>query len=300
MTATGALAALSLCILFGSNAIAVKMSFSGLGVYFASVVRFSIAALCLALWATLTGKTLGVPKKDWFNLVVISLTFSMQLLLFYTGLSMIPASRSSIIINLQPFFVLVLAHFFISGDRITLRKAIGIVLGFAGIAFIFSDKSALAGPPGTGELIVLCGAFLWGANAVYTKRVIHRYRTVQVAFYPMVAAVPISALGSFLFDGKLVYAFDATIALSLFYQSVIVATCGYVAWNYMLKRYGAVSLHSFVFVMPVTGVILGGLVLDEPISSHLVAGLVLIVAGLLTTHIKREVEPPVTPMGRNV
>jgi len=293
------MAALGLCVMFGSNAIAVKMSFSGVGVYFASIIRFSIAACCLFIWARITGQKLGVIPKHWFSLAVISLTFSLQLLLFYNGLSLVPASRSSIIINLQPFFVLVLAHFFISDDKITARKLIGIVLGFSGIMVIFFDTSTTGETVRAGDLMVLCGAFLWGANVVYTKRVIHRYEAIQIAFYPMIAAVPISILGAFLFDNVWIKSIDTTIVISLLYQSLIVATFGYVAWNTLLKRFGAVSLHMFIFMMPVTGVILGSLILNEPISQFLVTGLSLIVLGLLLTHIKRKVEPPISPMGRN-
>ena len=294
-----ALIAVGLCTMFGSNAIAVKMSFSGLGVYFASVVRFSIAFCCLVIWAKFTNQNLAVKRKYWPSLFIISFSFSIQLLLFYTGLSRSPASRSSIIINLQPFFVLIIAHFFIKDDRISLKKILGISLGFLGNVMIFFDRSSVQERIQSGDFLVLLGAFLWGCNAVYTKKVIHRFKAIQVALYPMAAAIPISAIGSYYFDEQMIYSLNSTIVLSIAYQSVFVATFGYVAWNSLLKRYGAVSLHSFIFIMPVTGVALGGLLLDEPISSQLITGLSLIVIGLLVIHIKRKMDPPVSPMGRN-
>ncbi|MBU2512336.1 DMT family transporter [bacterium] len=298
--ALSAIAALSLCIMFGSNAIAIKISFSGFGVYFMSCIRFLIASLCLILWAFVTKQNLRVGKDRWLQLGIISISFSLQLLLFYTGLSMTTASRSALITNLQPFFVLFLAHFFIPGDNITLKKLMGIVLGFSGIALVFTDRAGVTESFRSGDIFVLCGAALWGCNAVYTKRVIKNFDAIQIALYPMIVSIPISMIGSYFFDDQLVYFVDATMVASIAYQSFFVAAFGYVAWNTLLKRYGAVSLHSFVFIMPITGVILGGLVLGEPLTGRLIAGLVFIVSGLLTIHIKQKSYPPVFPLGRNV
>lgn len=296
----GALAAVCLCVVFGSNAIAIKMSISGLGVYFTSCIRFTIASLCLVLWALITKEDLRVRRDGWKQLSIISITFSFQLLLFYTGLSLSTASRSVLIVNLQPFFVLFLAHFFISGDRLTLKKLLGIVLGFAGIAFVFTDPSTLAEGFRTGDLILISGAALWGCNAIYTKRVNDRFKSIHIALYPMIISIPISMLGSFLFDDQLISYCDASVLISIAYQSVIVAAFGYVAWNSMLKRYGTVSLHSFVFIMPITGVILGILLLKEPLTKNLIIGLVFVVLGLLVIHVKQKSFPPVFPLGRNV
>ena len=68
---------------------------------------------------------------------------------------------------------------------------------------------------------------------------------------------------------------------SILYQGLLTASFGYVAWNYLLQKYGAVSLHSFVFIMPISGVILGGMLLGEPITFTILLALVLIVLGIL-------------------
>jgi drug/metabolite transporter (DMT)-like permease len=86
----------------------------------------------------------------------------------------------------------------------------------------------------------------------------------------------------------------------MLYQSLITASFGFVAWNTMLKKYGAVSLHAFVFIMPIAGVGLGGLVLDEPITLKILLALVFIVSGILVVHWKTRKEPPVYPIRRSI
>lgn len=296
-----AISALGLCIMFGSNNIAVKISLSGLGVYFTACARFVIAATCLGIWAFVTGQPLAIKREKWFPLGLISVTFSLQLLLFYVGLSKTTASRSSLIANLQPFIVLFLAHFFIPGDRINLKKIVGILLAFGGIASIFLDDTAIDSSLREGDLIVLGGAVVWGCNAVYTKLVIDDYEPIQLSLYPMIVSIPISFLASLLFDAKMIRFIDPGIVGSLLFQSLLAAAFGFVAWNILLKRYGAVALHSFVFIIPVTGVALGGYILDEPITVRLLMGMLLVVIGLLIIHVKQKTAVrPLSTISRNV
>jgi drug/metabolite transporter (DMT)-like permease len=68
----------------------------------------------------------------------------------------------------------------------------------------------------------------------------------------------------------------------------------------LLKKYGAVALHSFIFIMPIAGVALGGLLLGEPITFKLLIVLALIVAGILVVHLKPRKEAPVYPIRKGI
>jgi drug/metabolite transporter (DMT)-like permease len=122
-----------LCTLFGSNAVAIKMSFDGVGVFTTAGIRFSIAAIVIFFWASSTGQPLALKKGQVHQMLILSVLFWAQLSLFYLGLSKSNASRGTLLANLVPFFILFLAHFFIPGDRITRKKFFGILLGFGGI-----------------------------------------------------------------------------------------------------------------------------------------------------------------------
>ena len=82
---------------------------------------------------------------------------------------------------------------------------------------------------------------------------------------------------------------------ALLYQGLAIASFGFVAWNRMLQRYGAVSLHSFLFIMPISGVLLGGLVLGEPITFTILLALVLIVSGIVVVNLKARRYAPLFP-----
>ena len=68
----------------------------------------------------------------------------------------------------------------------------------------------------------------------------------------------------------------------------------------MLQRYGASTLHAFVFIMPIAGVVFSGLLLDEPITPNLILAMVLIAAGVLVVHVSPKRPTFTFPLGRGV
>ena len=289
-----------LCALFGANAVAIKISLSGLGVFTTAGLRFSMASVAVFIWARITGRSFHIKKGQIHQLLIISMMFTVQLSLFYLGISKSNASRATLMVNLQPFFTLFLAHFFISGDRITKRKTLGIMLGFTGVIFVFMEKKGVTTDFHAGDLIILFAAFLWACNAVYTKRIIHAFKPFHMVLYPMIFSVPFFFLEGFVWDSTMIAHVDAKIFCALLYQGLVAASFCFVAWITLLQKYGAVALHSFIFIMPVSGVLLGGLVLREPITVNIIIALLLIVSGILLVNFKQKKPIPLFPLGRNV
>ncbi len=282
-----------LCIIFGSNAVAVKIAFTGLGVFTSGAIRFGIAALAIYTWARFTGQTVALKKGQLHQVFIFASLFTAQLSLFNLGLSKTDASRGALLANLLPFFVMFLAHFFIPGDRITKRKFVGILLGFAGVVFMFMEKKGLGGDLHRGDLIMLVATILWSWSVIYIKRIIDRFNPAQIVLYSTLFSAPFFLIEGWLWDGTMVSRIDAPVIGAMIYQSLITASFGFVAWNSMLKKYGAVSLHSFLFIMPIAGVALGGMVLGEPISRKILLALGFIVVGILVVHWKAKEAAPV-------
>lgn len=289
-----------ICMLFGANAVAIKISLEGIGVFTTAGIRFGIASITIFLWARITGRSFKIKKEQILQLFVISIVFTVQLSLFYLGLSKSNASRGTLLANFQPFFTLFLAHFFIPGDQITRRKIMGILMGFAGVAFVFLEKKGVTSDFNTGDMMILTAAFLWACNAVYTKRIISTFQPFQITLFPMFLSVPLFFLEGILFDHQMIAFVDAKIVGAIVYQSLVTASFGFVVWNSLLQKYGAVALHSFIFIMPVTGVLLGGLILGEPITMNILTAMLLIVAGILIIHFKHKKPVPLSSISRNI
>ncbi|MGD9082070.1 MAG: DMT family transporter [Desulfobacterales bacterium] len=289
-----------LCVLFGANAVAIKISLSGLGVFTTAGIRFSMASAAIFLWARITGRSFKIRSGQALQLLIISMVFTVQLSLFYLGLSKSNASRGTLMVNIQPFFTLFLAHYFIPGDRITKRKILGILLGFSGVVFVFLEEKGVTTNFQVGDFIILFAAFLWSCSAVYTKRIIHTFKPFHMVLYPMIFSVPFFFFEGLFWDDAMIVHVDATVFCALLYQGLVTASFCFVAWLTLLKKYGAVALHSFIFFMPISGVMLGGLILGEPITVNILIALLLIVAGILLVNFRQRKQIPLFPLGRNV
>jgi len=179
-----------LCMLFGANAVAIKISLTGLGVFTNAGVRFSIAALVIYTWARCTGRPLRVTANQFHKLFILACFFFVQLSLFYFGQSKTTAAHGTLIANVLPFVVMILARYFIPDDTINRRTVIGLVLGFTGVVLLFFDRVVLTGDALLGNLVILLAVLVWGCHVVYIKRIIGGFHPVQITLYPISMAAP--------------------------------------------------------------------------------------------------------------
>jgi drug/metabolite transporter (DMT)-like permease len=278
--------AIFLCALFGANTVAIKYSFSGLGAFTTAAIRFSVATLILFCWAKLTRKSLVVKKEQWHHIAVLSVGFFIQISLFNLGLNKSQASRAILLINLLPFLVLFLAHYFIADDRITVRKLVGLFFGFMGVAFVFLEKSGLTSEVQAGDMIILTGTLIWACDTVYRKRILLDFDPLHLVFYPIAFSTPFFFIEALIWDKPMFLYLDYRILISFIYQSLVTASFGFLAWNYLLQKHGAVSLSSFTFIMPIIGIILSHLILSEPITPKIIFSLLFITSGIFILHFK--------------
>jgi drug/metabolite transporter (DMT)-like permease len=137
----------------------------------------------------------------------------------------------------------------------------------------------------TGDLMIFGSVIVWAINAVFTKVIINNFRPYQLAVLPGFLSVPFLFSGGVIFDEKMIHSPDLFAILAMAYQSIVTASIGYVLWITLLKKYGAVTLHSYIFLMPVSGVFFGGLLLREPVAEiSIVLSLAFIILGVILVH----------------
>ena len=270
---------------FGANTVAIKISVSGLGPFTTAGIRFLIASLVIFAWARATGRSFQVHRNQVFPLLVIFLLFFSQIGSLYLGIARTNASRAALISNLQPFFVLFLAHVFLPDDRITLRKAVGLILGFAGVCLVFLEREGVAEDFQVGDVLMLLSTSLWAVSTIYLKTVLHRLNPHVIAFYQMVASVPLFFLCGFLWDKRMIGALNAEVVMAVLYQALVAAAFGFIAWNTLLQRHGAVILNSFNFILPMAGVFLAWWLLNEPLTLKILLALLFITAQMLVLYL---------------
>lgn len=296
MTLSASLFTVFLCVLFGVNGTAIKIGLTGLGPFTSAGIRFALSALALYVWAAYRKIPLALNREQAGLLGIQCVLFTFQVSCFHLGLARTTASHGALITNFLPFLVLILAHFFIPEDRITWRKGIGVLMGFIGVVLLFMDEPDLNADLKTGDIIVLCAVLSWSISSVYVKRIISGFNAFQITFYPMAFGIPFFLAGGWLFDDPMVGNITVPVVESVLFQALVTSGFGFVAWNTMLQRFGATSLHTFIFIIPLAGVMSGVTILDEPVTRHLLASVAFILAGILVVNIRRKRKPPVLPL----
>lgn len=289
MPPTISLLAIFLCILFGANAVAIKVSFNGVGVFAAAGLRFSIAAVLLMIWSHIRGISLRLLPGQLTQMAIISCIFFCQMSLFYNGQHLTTATHGTVIANILPFIVMLFAHFFLENDRITAKKILGLLFGFSGVIILISGTTESGNSRFEGDLLILSAVILWAVNVTYIKKIIAEYHPLHITLYPMLFTIPLFYSAAAWQGERIIPLLQPSVIVALLYQSCVTASFGFLLWNTLIQKYGATTLHSFIFIMPLSGVACGIFILSEPFTLSLCFAICFVALGLIiiTAHKSR-------------
>ena len=272
-----------LCFLWGAQAVSIKFSNQGVPPLMAAALRSLVAGILVWNYARFKGRGVAFPPGRNRHALVIGFLFGLEFLFVYWGLAFTPASRSAIFLYTHPFWVALGAHLFLQGDRLTPAKLCGLVLAFCGVVAVFQARSPeLPRLYWVGDLMELFAAMSWAATTLYIKRITEQVSLdhFQTLFAQLIFSFPVLALGSVLFELPADLNLSGVVLAALFYQAVVVAFASYLVWFWLIHRHTVSRLAAFTFMAPLFAVILGGLVLDEPLTILVWVGLVCVAGGL--------------------
>lgn len=267
------LAFVGVMIIWGFNFAMAKWGLQELSPLLLMTLRFGIVALLLVPFVPR-------PNGRWREIVLLSfllgfLHFSMM----FTGLQGIDASTAAIAIQLQVPFASLLAVLFFK-DRIGWRRLLGMATAFAGVAVV-AGEPRLEGSY-LSLALVIGAALIWAISNILVKA-LHDLSGWTIAGWMSLFATPQLALGSFVLeDGQLEALQNAGwLAWSaVAYTSLAVMVVGYGVWYWLLKRHPVTVAMPFTLLLPIFGAASGVLALGESLSSMLLIGGALVVAGV--------------------
>jgi drug/metabolite transporter (DMT)-like permease len=273
----------TLCLLWGLAQVSIKVANRGVSPIFQAAVRSIVAVSLVAVWAHIRALPLLHRDRTLLHGLAIGLLFGTEFIFIYEGMSHTTASHAVIFLYTAPFFVALGAHWLLPNEPLTRRKFAGLLLAFGGVITTLWDS--LAAPTWSqtaGDLMSLTGGFLWAATSLYLKRVVgSRMTPSQMLFYQLgVSAVQLSLM-SVLLEPQPVYSMSPLVITCMAYQGVIVAFASYLVWFWLIQVYPVSNLSGFTFFTPLFGVLLGALLLHEPLTAKLLTGAGLVTAGMI-------------------
>lgn len=248
-----------------------------------SIAAGRVATAAVALWAValLAGHRLPERLGDWRALAFMGLiNNALPFSLIMWGQTSIDSGLASILNATTPLFTFVLAHFLTSDERMSRRGGLGIALGFLG-ALVLVGPGALAGldAQSLGQFAVLGAAVCYASAGIYGRRLAHLSPVVASAGMTGASAVILLPLAALLdrpwetVPGETTFA--ALLALGL-----VSTAFAYILYFRILASAGATNVLLVTFLVPVTALLLGTLILGERLSLMALVGMALIFSGL--------------------
>jgi len=276
-------------LFWGGTFVAGRQVAGDLGPFSIAFLRFALASvLLLGLTRIKEGRLPPVGRREILLVILLGLTgvFAYNAL-FFKGLSLIEASRASLIVATCPAFIALASVLFLR-ERLTLVQAIGIPLSILGAVVVISKGhmgQILAGGVGLGELCILGCVLNWAIYSLLGKVALRRLSPLVCVSYSSLAGAIALAVPALL-EGltqtiRRVSLLDWT---SITYLAVFGTVLGFVWFYEGVWLIGTTRAGLFINFVPISAVILAFLLLREPITWSLAVGAVLVLSGVYLTN----------------
>jgi len=288
---TAMLVLVTLCASWGLQQVTVKIANQGISPIWQSGIRSIGSTILLLTWIAVRRQPL--MEKDgtlWYG-IVAGILFAGEFFLIYWGLEFTNASRAVIFLYLSPFVVAIGAQLFIPAEKLRLIQVTGLCCAFVGIVAAFSESLSLPTYRMLiGDSMLAGAAVFWGATTVLVKASpLAEIAPSKTLLYQLSVSAVVLPLGSMAMGEPGFVHVTTLIIACLIYQIVWVAFITYLAWFWLIRHYPASRLASFTFLTPIFGVIAGGMLLNESITSVLLLALLLVGTGIYLVN-----RPPAT------
>lgn len=270
-----------LVALWGSAFALISVSLSGYTPWQVVTSRLWVGAIVLFILMRGRRHTVPTGAGTWtFFVVMAILGNTLPFFLISWGQQEVSSGVTGILMAIMPLIVLLLAHFFVPGERMTLLRLVGFVLGFVGIV-ILTGPDAIGQIRGRGTVFwsqfsILCGAACYAVNLIVARRAPRLDPLVTAAWVLLISAV-LATVALFI-DGDIAPArFSATPTIALLALGVMSTGLATVLYFRIVARAGATFLSLINYLIPVFAVVVGALFLNEslPLSSLLALGIIL-------------------------
>ncbi len=280
------------CFLWGSASPCVKLGYQMFQIPADAVtsqllfagIRLTIAGLMTILFGSLLSHQLLLPQKGSGGmLLILAMTQSVaQYFFFYLGMSKAPGFKGAISTSTSVFFAVLISSLILHQEKLTIRKLLGCIIGFAGIIVLNLDKAG--GDSGfrlDGEGFLLLAAFSYACATVLIKRFSKRENPVTLSGWQFLIGGTIMTAVALLLGGE-IHPTGFTSWLLLLYMAFI-SSAAYMIWALLLERHPVSRVTVYSFANPVFGVLLSALILGEGKQLnivHCLMALVLVCAGI--------------------
>lgn len=298
----------SIYIIWGSTYLGIRVAVETIPPFFMGAGRFLLAGLVLLFVVQLRGASRPTAKQ-WRDNAIIGAF----LLLGGNGLvswaeKSLHSGLTALIIGIQPVFMVLTEWAWPGGHRPGRATFIGLVLGFAGVAYLVSPWEDAAATnihlPSVGLVLLACAS--WAFGSIWSRHVKNPAPAFQASALQMIGGSASLFLGGIVHGEFATFKFSSISGASIgafFYLAFVGSLVGFSTFVWLMKHTTPARVSTYAYVNPVVAVFLGWLILHEEITHRTLLATALIVTGvvIINTQKSRSAKPlaeSATPIGR--
>ena len=219
-------------------------------------------------------------SKDWYwfaSIGMINLVIPFFLIAY--GMQKIQSNLAAILMASTPLSATLLAHFFTDNEKINFEKVLGVLIGFSGIVFLFSDNVLINEKNFFSAILILIGSTFYVVGGLLTLKISNKKNenvTASILIWATIFLIPITAYVEQ--PWSLNPSIESTI--SVIYLGVVATGFAWLLRFRILKNNGLVFQAQVAYLIPIFGVILGYLFLKELITSKVLMALIAVIIGI--------------------
>jgi len=278
---------LVLYLVWGSTYLAISVAVDTIPPFLMAGTRFLLAGGALLAWTVIrAGREFVVPtRREWRDTAIVAtLLLGGGMGMVAWGEQTIPSGITALLIAMMPVWVAIFGRLFL-GQRLPRIAVVGIVVGFAGVV-ILVDPTALGttgalDPAGLAAIVISPIAWSLGSLFASHRAVLPRGPLVATGAQMVTGGLVLLAMAALTGEFGRVdpSSFSASSLAAFLYLAVIGSLLAFTAYGWLLRVAPLPLVATYAYVNPVVAVVLGALILREPVESRtLVAGAVIVVA----------------------
>ena len=272
---------LALGFMWGSSYLFIKLAVDDFGTFTLVALRLAVGAALLWVVLRVAGQKVPRERRIYGHLVVMAIVnIVIPFALITWAERSVDSSIAAILTSAVPLFAIVIAPLFLHDEPIRVNGVAGLAVGFIGVIVLTSRNLSTSGSDITGEIALLGAALSYAVGAVYARHNMRGVPPMIPAVFQVTFALLIAGTIAIVFEHPWDARPDAQAIFSIIWLGLLGSGLAYLAMFRLLATWGATRTTLVAYEIPVVGIILGFLVLQEPIDGRLLIGTALVVGGV--------------------
>ena len=269
-----------LAVIWSSAFFNIKIATNSYGPITIAFLRVFLASMPLLLLCHFKKIKIEAFSKDWYWFALIGfINLVIPFFLIAYGVKSVQSNLAAILMSSGPLTSTILGHFFTKYEKFNLVKTFGVLIGFSGIIYLFSDNILINENNFLSALLILAGATGYVIGGVLTLKISSKKNenvTTSICIWASIILLPLSLI----FEQP--WNLDPSIksTISLLYLGIVCTGLAWLLRFKILKNNGLIFQSQVSYLIPIFAIILGYIFLGELITSKVIVSLAAVIIGI--------------------